>query len=51
MDLVKNLIQQVETLKSQKDFTKALELLEESLSKFNDDYRIYEEIADIYLYE
>jgi hypothetical protein len=45
------LIQQVETLKSQKNFTKALELLEEALSKFNDDYRIYEEIADIYLYE
>ncbi len=51
MDWVKNLIQQVETLKSQKNFTKALELLEEALSKFNDDYRIYEEIADIYLYE
>ncbi len=51
MDLVKTLIQQVETLKSEKNFTKALELLEESLSKFNDDYRIYEEIADIYLYE
>lgn len=51
MDWVKNLIQQVETLKSQKNFTKALELLEEALSKFNDDYRVYEEIADIYLYE
>jgi len=51
MDLVKNLIQQVESLKSEKNFTKALELLEEALSKFNDDYRIYEEIADIYLYE
>lgn len=51
MDLVKNLIQQVETLKSQKNFTKALELLEEALLKNSDDYRIYEEIADIYLYE
>lgn len=51
MDAIKTLVQEVEKLKSQKDFTKALELLQEALSKFNDDYRIYEEIADIYLYE
>ncbi len=51
MDAIKTLIQQVEKLKSQKEFTKALELLQDALSKFNDDYRIYEEIADIYLYE
>lgn len=51
MDAIKTLIQQVEKLKSQKEFTKALQLLQDALSKFNDDYRIYEEIADIYLYE
>ncbi len=51
MDTIKKLIQQVEHLKSQKKFSKALNLLQEALSKFNDDYRIYEEIADIYLYE
>lgn len=51
MDVIKTLVQQVEKLKSQKEFTKALQMLQDALSKFNDDYRIYEEIADIYLYE
>lgn len=51
MDNVKILIQEVEKLKSQKEFKKALSMLQESLSKYSDDYRIYEEIADIYLYE
>lgn len=51
MDFVNTLIQEVEQLKAQKKFSKALELLEEALLKTNDDYRIYEEIADIYLFE
>lgn len=51
MDNVKLLIQEVENLKNKKEFKKALSLLQESLSKYNDDYRLYEEIADIYLYE
>lgn len=51
MDAIRSLIQEVETLKSRKEFSKAIELLEDALSKNNDDYRLYEEIADIYLYE
>ncbi len=47
MDNVKILIQEVEKLKSQKEFKKALSMLQESLSKYSDDYRLYEEIADI----
>ena len=51
MDAIRNLIQQVETLKSRKEFQKAIEILEDALLNNNDDYRLYEEIADIYLYE
>lgn len=51
MDAIRNLITQVEKLKQEKDFKKALKLLEDSIQKYNDDYRLYEEIADIYLYE
>lgn len=51
MDAVRTLIQEVELLKSKKEFQKAINLLENALSKNHDDYRIYEEIADIYLYE
>jgi len=48
--VVKNLIQEVEKLKWEKKFNEAIKKLEIWLSKYND-YRIYEEIADIYLYQ
>lgn len=51
MDLLRNLIQEVETLKWKKMFSEAIKLLQDSIPKYNDDYRLYEEIADIYLYE
>ncbi len=51
MDAVKTLIQEIELLKSKQQFDTALDLLQWSLSKNSDDYRIYEEIADIYLYQ
>lgn len=51
MDAVRTLIQEVEILKSRKEFDKAIEILQEAMQKNSDDYRIYEEIADIYLYE
>lgn len=51
MDIIRSLIQQVESLKMNKDFSKAIEILESAILKNNDDYRLYEEIADIYLYE
>lgn len=51
MDTIRTLIQEVENLKAKKEFAKAIELLQKAVQKNNDDYRIYEEIADIYLYE
>ncbi len=51
MDILKSIIQQVENLKSQQNFDQAIKILEESIPKYNDDYRLYEEIADIYLYQ
>lgn len=51
MDAIRNLIKEVEVLKANKRFDDAIKLLEDSLSKNSDDYRIYEEIADIYLYQ
>lgn len=51
MDLVRNLIKEVEKLKEDKKFEDALKVLEDSIQKYNDDYRLYEEVADIYLYE
>jgi hypothetical protein len=51
MDLVRSLIKEIESLKAEKKFDEALKVLEDSVQKYNDDYRLYEEIADIYLYE
>ena len=51
MDLVRNLIKDIENLKANRKFDEALKILEDSVQKYNDDYRLYEEIADIYLYE
>jgi len=50
MDKIRNIIVQVETLKSEKNFQKAISLLQKSLVKYSDDYRLYEELADIYVY-
>ncbi len=50
MDEVRNIIIQVETLKSQKKFSEAISQLQKALVKYSDDYRLYEELADIYLY-
>ncbi len=51
MDKIRNVIIQVEKLKQEKDFTQAIMLLQSSLGKYADDYRLYEELADIYLYK
>lgn len=51
MDLLRNVIQEVENLKAKKMFDEAIKLLQEAIPKYNDDYRLYEEIADIHLYE
>ena len=50
MDKIRNIIIEVEKLKQAKKFSDAIHLLESSLGKYSDDYRLYEELADIYLY-
>lgn len=51
MDMIKELIIKVENLKQNKNFKEALKMLKDVTMKYSDDYRVYEEIADIYLYE
>lgn len=51
MDQIKDIILQVETLKASAAFEKAIALLEQSIAKYHSDYRLYEELADIYLYQ
>lgn len=50
MDEIRNIIVQVEELKNKKQFQSALEMVEKGLIKYSDDYRLYEELADICLY-
>jgi len=50
MDEIRNVIIQVENLKADKKFIEAIALLQKTLVKYSDDYRLYEELADIYLY-
>lgn len=51
MDQIRQIIIEVEQLKSEQKFTKAIEIIQEALVKYNSDYRLYEELADIYLYK
>ncbi len=50
MDKIKDIIIEVESLKSEQNFSKAISLIENWLISYNSDYRLYEELADIYLY-
>lgn len=50
MDETRNIILQVEDLKSQKKFKDAIVKVQTALTKYSDDYRLYEELADIYMY-
>jgi hypothetical protein len=51
MDIIRELIIQIENLKQEKKFKEALALLIDASLKYCNDYRLYEEIADIHLYE
>jgi hypothetical protein len=51
MDKIKEIIIEIENLKLEQKFTKAIEIIENSLVSYNSDYRLYEELADIYLYK
>ena len=50
MDEVRSIVVEIENLKQQKQFQAAIALLENGLLKYSDDYRLYEELADIHLY-
>lgn len=51
MDKIKEIILEIEKLKLEQKFTKAIEIVEKNLILYNWDYRLYEELADIYLYK
>lgn len=50
MDKIKEIILQIEKIKINNDFEWALKIIEESLVKYSDDYRLYEELADVNIY-
>jgi Tfp pilus assembly protein PilF len=41
----------IETLKHQNNYIQARDTALQALTKYTDDYRLYEELADIYLFE
>ena len=51
MDKIKNIVVKIESLKSEQKFNDAVKMLENALTNYNKDYRLYEELADIYLYK
>ena len=50
MDSLQTLIVRIEELKQQKKFNDAISIIQTSISKYSEDYRLYEELADIFLY-
>jgi len=49
-DKLHNIIIEIEKVKSSNDFEKAYNLIQKSIMKHNDDYRLYEELADVSIY-
>ena len=49
-DKLKDLIIEIENIKSTNNFKKAYNLIEKSIIKYEDDYRLYEELADVSIY-
>lgn len=50
MDKIREIILEIEKLKQTQKYKDAISLIENSLVKYNSDYRLYEELADIYLF-
>lgn len=46
-----SVIETIESLKQENSYDKARDLALQSLAQYTDDYRLYEELADIYLFE
>lgn len=51
MNKITDIVIEIEKLKADQKFGAAIELLEKSIVEFNSDYRLYEELADIYLFK
>jgi len=51
MDKVREIILQVEDLKQDKKFEDAISLIQNNLGSYSEDYRLYEELSDIFLYK
>jgi Tfp pilus assembly protein PilF len=49
--VIESIIENIEQLKQQNQYVKARMIALEALTKYTDDYRLYEELADIYLFE
>jgi tetratricopeptide (TPR) repeat protein len=49
-DKLKDLILQIEKVKIWNNFKEASKLIEEAIIKYSDDYRLYEEMADVSIY-
>jgi len=50
IDPLKEIIIQIEEVKLTNDFEKAYKLIQDSIIKYSDDYRLYEELADVSIY-
>lgn len=51
MDQVKEIIRKVEKIKAEQKFEECRKILEWALLKYSQDYRLYEELSDVYLYQ
>jgi tetratricopeptide (TPR) repeat protein len=51
MNKITDIVVEIEKLKADQKFGAAIELLEKSIIEYNTDYRLYEELADIYLFK
>ena len=49
-DKFKDLILEIEKIKLTDNFEKAYKLIQDSIIKYSDDYRLYEELADVSIY-
>ena len=50
MNKIKDIILEIENLKTDQKYKQCTKILENAIIKYNWDYRLYEELADIYLY-
>jgi len=50
IDSIKNVIIEIEKIKNSWDYKKAYKYIQDSIIKYQDDYRLYEELADTAIY-